>query len=48
MEIQDITTVSDEILMKLTTVMNSDCQPGKYSLVEIRDKYIGAGGMDIF
>jgi GNAT superfamily N-acetyltransferase len=48
MELHDITTVSDEILMKLTTVMNSDCQPGKYSLVEIRDKYVAAGGMDIF
>jgi hypothetical protein len=39
MEIYNIKTVPDAILEKLTTLMNRDCQPGKFSLVEIRDKY---------
>ena len=38
-EIKDIKDMSDALLEKLTTVLNRDCQPGKYSLVEIRDKY---------
>lgn len=43
--IQDIKSVSDEILKELTDLMNKDCQPGKYSLAEIRDKF--AKNMDI-
>jgi len=39
MEIYNIKPVPDTILEKLTTLMNRDCQPGKFSLVEIRDKY---------
>jgi hypothetical protein len=39
MEIYNIKRVPDAILEKLTTLMNRDCQPGKFSLVEIRDKY---------
>jgi len=39
MEIYNIKTVPDAILEKLTTLMNRDCQPGQFSLVEIRDKY---------
>jgi len=44
--IKNIKRVSDAILEKLTTLVNRDCQPGKFSLVEIRDKY--AKNMDIF
>ncbi len=43
--IQDIKSVSDEILKELTDLMNKDCQPGKYSLAEVRDKF--AKNMDI-
>ena len=38
-DIKDIKDMSDALLEKLTAVMNRDCQPGKYSLVDIRDKY---------
>jgi len=39
MEIHNIKDVSDKILDDLTTVMNRDCQVGKFTLKEIRDKY---------
>ena len=39
MEIYNIKAVPDAILEKLTTLMNRDCQPGKFSLIELRDKY---------
>jgi len=35
MEIHLLKEVSDEILDKLTRLMNSDCQPGQYSLKEL-------------
>ena len=38
-DIKDIKDMSDALLEKLTAVLNRDCQPGKYSLIEIRDKY---------
>jgi GNAT superfamily N-acetyltransferase len=37
MEIHNIKDVSDDILNSFNKVMNRDCQPGKFSLVEIRD-----------
>jgi GNAT superfamily N-acetyltransferase len=37
MEIHNIKDVSDDILNSFNKVMNSDCQAGKYSLVEVRD-----------
>jgi len=43
--IHDITTVSDEILKELTILMNRDCQPGKFTLAELRDRV--AKPMDI-
>ena len=43
--IQDIKTVSDEILKELTVIMNRDCQPGKFTLAEVRDRF--AKTMDI-
>lgn len=43
--IQDIKSVSDEILKELTDLMNKDCQPGKFTLSEVRDKF--AKTMDI-
>lgn len=36
MEIYNIKDVPDIIL---TELMNTDCQPGKFSLIDIRDKY---------
>jgi hypothetical protein len=37
--LQPIKSVPDDILDILNTMMNSDCQPGKFSLIEIRDTY---------
>jgi len=37
--LQPIKSVPDDILDILNTMMNSDCQPGKFSLKEIRDTY---------
>ena len=39
MEIHNLKDVSDTILDELTTVINRDCQVGKFTLKEIRDKY---------
>ena len=39
MEIHNIKDVPDDILIRLTELMNTDCQPGKFSLIDIRDKY---------
>jgi hypothetical protein len=39
MEIHNIKDVSDRILDDLTTVMNRDCQVGKFTLKELRDNY---------
>ena len=39
MEIHKIKDVSDTILQKLDTLINTHCQPGKFSLIDIRDKY---------
>jgi hypothetical protein len=36
MEIHDIKEVSDEVLYILDKLMNRDCQPGKFSLVKIK------------
>jgi hypothetical protein len=36
MEIDDIKEVSDEILRILDKLMNRDCQPGKFSLLKIK------------
>jgi GNAT superfamily N-acetyltransferase len=44
MEIHNIKDISDDILISFNKVLNRDCQPGKYSLVEIRDM---AKNMDI-
>lgn len=43
--IKDIKVVSDTDLIELTKLMNKDCQPGKYSLIELRDTF--AKTMDI-
>ena len=43
--IQDIKSVNDEILEELDDLMDKDCQGGKYSLAEVRDKF--AKNMDI-
>lgn len=43
--LKDIKVVSDRDLIQLTKLMNKDCQPGKYSLMEVRDKF--AKTMDI-
>jgi len=37
MEIHNIKDVSDTILNSLDILGNKDCQPGKYSLIEIRE-----------
>jgi hypothetical protein len=37
--IKDIKEIPDIILQKLSDVGDRDCQPGKFSLIEIRDKY---------
>ena len=39
MEIHNIKDVPDPILIRLNELMNTDCQPGKFSLIDIRDKY---------
>ena len=39
MEIYNIKDVSDDILNSLNELMNRDCQPGRFSLIDIRDKY---------
>lgn len=39
MEIHKIKDVSDKILQKLDTLINTHCQPGKFTLTDIRDKY---------
>ena len=39
MKIQDIKEMPDDILNRLYELMNTDCQPGKFSLIDIRDKY---------
>ena len=39
MEIHNIKDVPDHILIRLNELMNTDCQPGKFSLIDIRDKY---------
>ena len=44
MEIYDIKDVSDDILKELDKMMNKDCQPCKYSLIELRNM---AKNMDI-
>jgi len=36
MEIHPIKSIPDAILTSLYTLMNSDCQPGKYSLIEVK------------
>lgn len=36
MEIKDINDVSDDILKDLDKLAKKDCQPGKYSLIELR------------
>ena len=43
--LKDIKVVSDTDLIELTKLMNKDCQPGKHSLMEVRDKF--AKTMDI-
>lgn len=43
--LKDIKVVSDTDLIELTKLMNKDCQAGKYSLMEVRDKF--AKTMDI-
>ena len=45
MEIHKIKDVSDKILNSLDKMMNKSCQGGKYTLVELRDKY--SNNMDI-
>ena len=37
--LQPIKSVPDDILDILNTMMNSDCQPGKFSLIELRNTY---------
>ena len=37
MEIHNIKDIPDNILNKLDIVLNKDCQPGKYSLIKIRE-----------
>jgi hypothetical protein len=39
MEIHKIKELDDTILQKLDTLINTHCQPGKFSLIDIRDKY---------
>ena len=39
MELHNIKDVPDDILTKLNTMMNRDCQAGKFTLSEIRDTY---------
>jgi hypothetical protein len=39
MEIHNIKEISNDILNRLNELMNTDCQPGKFSLIDIRDKY---------
>ena len=39
MEIHNIKEIPDDILNRLNELMNTDCQPGKFSLIDIRDKY---------
>jgi hypothetical protein len=39
MELRSIKDTPDDILDVLTGMMNRDCQPGKYSLKELRDTY---------
>lgn len=39
MEIHPIKSIPDAILISLTTLMNRDCQPGKYSLIEVKQMY---------
>lgn len=39
MEVYNIKDISDTILNKLDGMMNRDCQAGKFSLIDIRDKY---------
>ena len=41
----NIKDISDTILNKLDVMMNRDCQAGKFSLIDIRDKY--SQNMDI-
>ena len=43
--LEDIKLVSDTVLIELTKLMNKDCQAGKYTLMEVRDKF--AKTMDI-
>jgi hypothetical protein len=37
MEIHNIKDISDDILNSFNKVLNRDCQPGKFSLIEVRD-----------
>ena len=37
--IAPIKSVPDDILQALNTMMNSDCEPGKFSLIELRNTY---------
>jgi len=39
MKIDNIKAMPDDILNRLNELMNTDCQPGKFSLIDIRDKY---------
>jgi hypothetical protein len=39
MELRSIKDTPDDILDVLTDMMNRDCQPGKFSLKELRDTY---------
>ena len=39
MKIDNIKAIPDDILNRLNELMNTDCQPGKFSLIDIRDKY---------
>ena len=39
MEIHNIKEIPNDILNRLNELMNTDCQPGKFSLIDIRDKY---------
>jgi hypothetical protein len=39
MKIKNIKDMPDDVLDSLDTLANKDCQSGKYSLIDIRDKY---------
>jgi len=38
-KIHSIQEIDDEVLKQLSTLLDKDCQPGKYSLIELRDLF---------